>query len=70
MKTRVIFYLIGGVLLLGAGISSAMKDGVSVPDVLTIVCGVLILALAGWQYHRSQSAAERSPGDDVERPHR
>ncbi|MWV48460.1 hypothetical protein GRS96_04115 [Rathayibacter sp. VKM Ac-2803] len=54
MKTRVILYLIGGVLLLGAGISSA-ADGVTVPDIITIVCGVLILALAGWQYFRSQN---------------
>ncbi|QHC65326.1 hypothetical protein GSU68_01205 [Rathayibacter sp. VKM Ac-2759] len=55
MKTRVIFYLIGGVLILGAGISSA-ADGVTVPDIITIACGVLILALAGWQYRRSHGA--------------
>ena len=69
MKTRVIFYLIGGVLLLGAGLSS-LGDGASVPDLITIACGVLILALAGWQYSRSHGADQRSPGDDVERPHR
>lgn len=69
MKTRVIFYLIGGVLLLGAGISS-LGDGVSVPDIITVLCGVLILALAGWQYRRSHGPDERTPGDDVERPRR
>jgi hypothetical protein len=31
---------------------------------------VLILALAGWQYRRSHGPDERTPGDDVERPHR
>ncbi|KQQ00097.1 MULTISPECIES: hypothetical protein [unclassified Rathayibacter] len=56
MKTRVIFYLIGGVLILGAGISSAVTDGATVPDVITIACGVLILALAGWQYSRSHGS--------------
>ncbi|SMH42043.1 hypothetical protein SAMN06295885_1864 [Rathayibacter oskolensis] len=61
MKTRVIFYLIGGVLILGAGISSATTGGASVPDLITIACGVLILALAGWQYSRSHGAEADPP---------
>lgn len=66
VKTRVIFYLLGGVLVLGAGISSTVSSGVSVPNVITIVLGVVVLALAGWQFSRSYGADARDR--DVEPP--
>ncbi|KZX20050.1 hypothetical protein ACH61_02836 [Rathayibacter tanaceti] len=56
MKTRVIFYLVGGVLVLGAGINSVASTGFSVPNLLTMLCGALILAIAGWQALRSWRA--------------
>lgn len=56
VKTRVIFYLLGGVFLLGSGISSASTGGASLPNLLTMLCGALILALAGWQALRSWRA--------------
>jgi hypothetical protein len=59
-NSRVVFYLIGGVLILGSGISSAMQGDVSVPDVITIVCGLAILALAVWEYLRSQKRESES----------
>ncbi|MCM6763280.1 hypothetical protein NB037_12710 [Rathayibacter sp. ZW T2_19] len=60
-NSRVVFYLIGGVLILGSGISSAMQGDVSVPDIITIVCGLAILALAAWEYFRTQ---KRESGSD------
>lgn len=64
MKTRVIFYLLGGVLILGAGISSTISGGASLPNLITIGIGVLILALAGWQFAQSYGADARDRDSD------
>ncbi|AZZ56792.1 hypothetical protein [Rathayibacter iranicus] len=66
VKTRVIFYLLGGVFVLGAGINSVASTGFSVPNLLTLLCGVLILAIAGWQAARSWRSD--SSDRDVEPP--
>jgi hypothetical protein len=65
VKTRVIFYLLGGVFVLGAGINSVVGSGFSVPNLLTMLCGALILAIAGWQALRSYRS---DPDRDVEPP--
>ncbi|MBF4463035.1 MULTISPECIES: hypothetical protein [unclassified Rathayibacter] len=57
MKTRSILYLLGGVFVLGAGINTAVAaHGVSVPSLVTMACGALILAIAGGQALRSWRA--------------
>ncbi|WP_146076748.1 hypothetical protein [Rathayibacter tritici] len=62
VKTRVIFYLLGGVFVLGAGINSVASTGFSLPNLLTMLCGALILAIAGWQALRSWRAdSDREP---------